>query len=75
MPFWVARLGLPFITAYSKISGNDPLYTKESLEIIECGNRNVSNQKSRNELGFFPRDFDETIKDTFVWFRENGFLT
>lgn len=74
MPFWVARLGLPFITAYSKITGAEPLYTSESLEIIKNGNRNISNAKARNELGFNPRKLEDTIKDLFTWFQENGSL-
>jgi dihydroflavonol-4-reductase len=74
MPFWVAQFGLPFITAYSKITGGEPLYTKESLHIIKNGNRHISNAKSRNELGFNPRDLEDTIKDLFIWFRENDSL-
>jgi dihydroflavonol-4-reductase len=72
MPFWVAHLGLPFITGYSKITGRKPLYTKESLQIIKNGNRLISNTKARDELGFNPRSLEDTIKDLFIWFRENG---
>jgi dihydroflavonol-4-reductase len=72
MPFWVAQFGLPFISAFSKITGGEPLYTKESLQIIKNGNRNISNAKARIELGFTSRDLEETIKDLFDWFRENG---
>jgi len=71
MPFWVARVGLPFITLFSKFSGNEPLYTKESLHIIKNGNHNISNVKARNELDFSPRTLEDTIRDLFVWFREN----
>lgn len=74
MPFWVALLGLPFITVFSKITGGEPLYTKESLQIIKNGNRNISNAKARNELGFNPRNLEETIRDLFVWFSKDGSL-
>lgn len=74
MPFWVAMLGLPFITVFSKITGGEPLYTKESLQIIKNGNRNISNAKARKELGFNPRNLEETIRDLFIWFKENGSL-
>jgi dihydroflavonol-4-reductase len=74
MPYWVAQIGLPFITVFSKITGGEPLYTEESLEIIKNGNRNITNEKARKELGFNPRDLEETIKDLFHWFRENDFL-
>jgi len=29
-PIWIARVGLPFITLYSRFSGTKPLYTGES---------------------------------------------
>jgi dihydroflavonol-4-reductase len=74
MPFWLAQFGLPFITAFSMITRGEPLYTKESLEIIKNGNRNISNAKACNELGFNPRKLEETIKDLFIWFRENNSL-
>jgi nucleoside-diphosphate-sugar epimerase len=74
MPFWVAQFGLPFITGFSKITGVEPLYTKESLQIIKNGNRNISNAKARNELGFNPRSLEDTMRDLFLWFRENGSL-
>lgn len=54
VPFWIAQFGLPFISLYSKIAGVEPLYTKESLEIIKNGNRYISNDKARNELDFNP---------------------
>ncbi|HTX87650.1 MAG TPA: NAD-dependent epimerase/dehydratase family protein [Bacteroidales bacterium] len=74
MPFWVARVGLPFITLYSRITGADPLYTSESLEIISKGSRHISNEKARKELGFNPRPLEDTIADIFQWFAEAGYL-
>jgi dihydroflavonol-4-reductase len=74
LPFWSAKVGLPFITAYSKLTGNEPLYTKESLEIIAKGSRFIDNSKSRSELGLNPRPLDETIKDLISWFNQNNYL-
>ena len=74
MPFWVANVGLPFITLYSKIFGNQPLYTGESLHIIKNGNRNISNQKAINELGFHPRRLEETLTDLFKWFKDDNII-
>ena|ERR1039457_4011836 len=73
-PFWMAKIGLPFITAYSKISGVEPLYTSESLHILMKSNKNISHSKASRELGFNPRSLDETIRDSFEWFRQNGFI-
>ncbi len=75
LPLWSARLGLPFINLYSCLTGTKPLYTSESLTIISEGNRMISNEKARRELGFSPRPLGDTIKDTILWFRENGYLT
>lgn len=73
-PFWLAKAGLPFITAYSKITGVEPLYTSESLKILKKSNKNISHSKASLELDFNPRSLDETIRDSFEWFRENGFI-
>jgi dihydroflavonol-4-reductase len=75
MPFWVAHIGLPFITFYSIIYGVQPLYTGESLHIIKNGSRNISNEKARNELGFSPRNLEDTLTDLFYWFKENEIIT
>jgi dihydroflavonol-4-reductase len=74
LPMWSARLGLPFITLYSRITGTKPLYTSESLTIISEGNRMISNAKARKELGFQPRPLKETLGDMLDWFRQEGLL-
>lgn len=74
LPFWLARIGLPFITLYSKISGAKPLYTSESLTIIGEGNRMISNAKAREELNFHPRPLHESIADMLAWYKQNGYL-
>ncbi|MEI6455874.1 MAG: NAD-dependent epimerase/dehydratase family protein [bacterium] len=74
LPFWLARVGLPFIHLYSRITGNEPLYTSESLTIIGEGSTKISNTKAKNELGFNPRPFSDTMRDLLEWFRQNGFI-
>jgi len=71
-PMFLAKIGLPFIHAWAKLSGQHPLYTADSLEILKQSNKNMSHQKAKNELGFKIRPIDETLKDTLEWFRENG---
>jgi len=75
LPFWIAKLGLPFITSYSLLTKSEPLYTRESLSILSEGNRMISNTKAKNELGFIPRPFVETIRDLLEYFKMNGYLT
>lgn len=72
LPMWIARVGLPFIDLYSKLSGTMPLYTSESLTIISEGSRLINNSKARKELNFNPRPLSDTIKDFLTWLKENG---
>jgi dihydroflavonol-4-reductase len=74
MPFWLAWIGLPFITLYSRMSKRIPLYTSESLKIIIRGSKQISHAKAEKELGFNPRSMDETVKDVMKWFEINGYL-
>jgi dihydroflavonol-4-reductase len=74
LPMWLARVGLPFIDLYSKISGTKPLYTSESLTIIGEGSRLISNAKARHELNFNPRPLTDTIEDLLIWLKANRMI-
>lgn len=74
MPFWLAWVGLPFITLFSRLSGRVPLYTRESLKIIIHGSKQISFKKAEMGLGFSPRSMDETVRDVMKWFETNGYL-
>ena len=74
MPYWLAEIGVPFLKVYARLMGTDPLYTRESLEILKTSHRMISSEKARKELGYSPRPLEETIRDTLDWFRENGYL-
>lgn len=73
-PMWLARIGVPFIFIWSKIIGQHPLYTNESLSILQSGNKKISHQKASNELGHSPRPLGETLKDAIDWFKENKYI-
>jgi len=74
MPFWIAQVGLPFITLFSWLMRVEPMYTKESLDIIKNGNKNISNEKARKELDFNPRVLKDTLTDLFIWFKQNRMI-
>jgi dihydroflavonol-4-reductase len=74
MPFWLAEIGVPFLKAWARITGNNPLYTRESVEILKTAHNNISHQKAEDELGYKPRPFEETLRDTINWFMENNYL-
>jgi dihydroflavonol-4-reductase len=74
IPFWLAEAGVPFLKAWARISGNKPLYTRESIEILKNAHTRISSQKAERELGYHSRPFHDTISDTIQWFLENGYL-
>ncbi len=74
LPLWLAYVGVPFIFLWSKLRGQEPLYTKQSLFILQSGNRKISNLKATKELGFNPRPLAESLKDTIGWFKENKYI-
>ena len=73
-PLWLARIAAPIVTVLDRLIGRRPLYTSESLRILQRS-RNTSCQKAILELEYHPRPFQETIIDTLRWFEENGRLT
>ena len=62
LPLWVAYVGLPFLAAYSKISGKRPLYTRASLESLK-EDANFPIAKAQKEFGYNPRPLRETVID------------
>ena len=74
LPLWLARLGVPFMHIFSMISGRQPVYTNGSLTILQEGNRFISSSKAQKELGFKARPLEETLFDTYNWFKENAYI-
>ena len=74
MPFWLAEMGVPFLKMWAAITGTKPLYTRESVEILKTAHKQISCEKARNELSYHPRPFEDTLKDTLMWFKDNNYL-
>ena len=74
LPFWLAELGVPFLKAWAKMTNSKPLYTRESIEILKTAHTNISSEKARKELDYYPRPFAETLQDTITWFRDMHYL-
>lgn len=66
-PVWAARLGVPFARVAAKLTKTEPLFTRESLEVL-VSNRSISSGKARAELGYAPRPLAQTVADTLAWF-------
>ncbi len=67
LPIWTAVLGLPFLQAYARLSGQRPLYTYESLMILKHGDTMIAADKAKTELGYAPRPLEETVRDVYAW--------
>jgi dihydroflavonol-4-reductase len=73
-PMTIAKIGLPFIQAWARMRKEHPLYTKDSLDVIQMSSKNVSHTKAERDLGFTARPLEETVRDTLGWFEEQGYL-
>jgi dihydroflavonol-4-reductase len=74
LPEWTGKAGLPFVKLLGIIQNKEPLYTIEALEAIFRGNRSISSEKAKKELNYSARPLAETIRDTFEWFTNKGYL-
>jgi len=72
-PLWLARVGLPFISAYSALTGAQPIYTGPSLRAL-TEHRECNNAKARAELGFRPRPLESTVAETLSFYEQAGLL-
>jgi dihydroflavonol-4-reductase len=71
-PMWLAKFGTPFAVAFSKLKGQRPLFTSESMETLDTSHRDIRHSKAEKELGYSARPLEETIADAVKWFRDNG---
>ncbi len=74
LPFAIAYALIPFVLLFSWITGKEPLFTRQSLHYLRNGNRCICSDKAKRELGFSPRDLQETVNDTMHWFKQNGYI-
>ena len=73
-PVQLAYLGLPFIELASRMTGNDPLFTRASLHTLQR-HRDISGAKAHAELDHRPRPLDDTLRDIYAWFNQHGKLS
>lgn len=72
-PIWVARLGVPFFAAVGKVQRAEPLYTHESLTVLQSKHK-FAWTKAQRDLGYTPRPLVDTLRDTYAWFESAGLL-
>jgi dihydroflavonol-4-reductase len=72
-PPWVAWAASWFSLGWGKIVGKTPKFTPAAIVAIQS-HRLISHDKATRELGYEPRPFEDTMRDTMAWFREAGLL-
>jgi dihydroflavonol-4-reductase len=72
-PLWAARLGIPFVMAWGRLTGREPLYTRDALHALG-GNQQVSHERASRELGHNPRPTLESAEAIYKSFLDQGVL-
>lgn len=72
-PIWAARLGVPFFGVAGKLLRMEPLYTHESLAVLNTRAR-FDRSKAERELGYTVRPFADSVRDIYAWFDAAGML-
>jgi dihydroflavonol-4-reductase len=73
LPLWTMRAVAPLAVLYARVTRSAPRLTPEMVRSCYA-NRVVRNDKAVRELGFSVRPFADTLRDTFAWFGEQGWL-
>jgi dihydroflavonol-4-reductase len=72
-PMWLARMAAPFSEIIARLQKRNPLFTTEAMVALRR-HRLISREKAEATLDYRPRPLEETIKDTYTWFEEQGML-
>jgi dihydroflavonol-4-reductase len=72
-PMWLARAVAPFAVGYARLVKRRPLFNAASLHALR-NHLDIRNDKARQQLGFDPRPWRDTVKDVFDDFRARGVL-
>ena len=72
-PIRALRLGVPVVEAIGRVLRKEPLYTRESLAVLDTGKR-FSHARAERELGYAPRPTLDTVRDIYAWFEQAGML-
>ncbi|MET3878585.1 NAD-dependent epimerase/dehydratase family protein [Chitinophaga sp. OAE865] len=72
LPLWLVFSMLSLVRMLAVISGGPPFYTRQSVYNLVYSNKKIDHSKAATELGFQPRPFTETLRDTIDWFKQTG---
>jgi dihydroflavonol-4-reductase len=73
-PLWLAMPAAAVTLVWAGARGKTPKFTPAAITALRT-HRYVSHAKATRELGWQPRPFEQTIRDTLEWFRQAGMLS
>ena len=73
VPGWVMHSVAPLAEGWAGLRGREPRFSKFTLHTL-VHHQEVSHEKATRMLGYNPRPFSETLRDTFDWFSTMGML-
>jgi dihydroflavonol-4-reductase len=68
VPIWLAEWFQPVMAKLAQLKGEQPLYTRAMLNAMRS-NRQISHARAAHDLGYAPRPFEGTLRDTLDWFK------
>ena len=68
VPLWLIKAMVPISLLKSKLSKQPPLVYKAAINALLI-NENISSAKAKSELGFQARPLENSLKDTYRWFK------
>jgi dihydroflavonol-4-reductase len=45
------------------------------LKLLINAPKNISFEKAKKELGYNPLPLEQTLRDTFTWYKQNSYLS
>lgn len=74
VPMWLAYATAPIVANAQTLLGQEPIYTTEALDAVHHGSRDVRTDKARAALDYVARPLEDTLRDTYAFFRAQGML-
>jgi dihydroflavonol-4-reductase len=68
LPLWLVKPCIPFARLYFRMKKEKPLITADSLSILSSPAQ-FSHEKATNELGYAPRELQQTLTDMIEFLR------
>lgn len=68
LPMWLAGAFAPMMSAWARVTGQAPLYTRDSLAALST-NKVMSHGKASRDFSYQPRPFRDSMADALSFYR------